>query len=497
MVKNQTDFMEETPMKRFPLILTAIMLFSIFASAQPPDTLWTQTFGGGDWDAGECVQQCDDGGYIIVGSTYSYGAGESDVFLLKTDNDGNEEWRRTFGGDDSDAGLNSQQTTDGGYIIAGSTESYGAGYYDVLLIKTDENGNRLWWQTFGGSGFDIAYSVQQTSDGGYIIVGWTSSFGAEMEVYIIKTDDSGNEEWSGTYIGIYSATMGKSVQQTFDGGYIILGSACDPCNFDTYLLKIDALGDEEWSRIFETGYNSSGTSVLQTSNGGYIFTGWEECFGFHDDDVFLIKTDSDGNLEWRHFFGWGEDDRGLCVKQTYDGGYIITGYIGSNWSYFYDVYLIKTDVDGYAEWTQTFGGDYPDRGEYVQQTDDGGYIIAGYTYSYGAGDYDVWLIKTEPDPFSYVKQISVSPPISFTLHPAYPNPFNSETTITFDLPFRATVKLAAFDITGRRVADIAAGEYEPGSYQLPFNGENLTSGLYIVRLEANGFTQARKLLLIK
>ncbi|NQS97598.1 MAG: right-handed parallel beta-helix repeat-containing protein, partial [candidate division Zixibacteria bacterium] len=203
---------------------------------------WWQTFGGSSGDVGKSVQQTSDGGYIIAGYTYSYGAGYADVYLIKTDANGNETWSQTFGGSESDRGNSVQQTADGGYVIAGYTSSYGAGGNDVYLIKTDENGNETWSQTIGGSDFEKAYSVQQTADGGYIIAGYTSSYGAGgYDAYLIKTDTSGNEQWSQTFGGSDN-DFGYSVQQTSDGGYIITGrtESYGAGSYDVYLIRVDS-----------------------------------------------------------------------------------------------------------------------------------------------------------------------------------------------------------------------------------------------------------------
>jgi len=190
--------------------------------------VWSKTFGGTDNDYGHSVQQTTDGGYIITGYTNSWADYYYDVYLIKTDSSGNEVWSKTFGGTDNDYGESVQQTSDGGYIIAGST--YSVEPYNIYLIKTDSSGNEVWSKTFGGTPDERGYSVQQTADGGYIIAGYTSSFGSGNGVNLVKTDSSGNEVWSKTFSG----AEGRSVQQTSDGGYIIAGLASD----DVCLIKV-------------------------------------------------------------------------------------------------------------------------------------------------------------------------------------------------------------------------------------------------------------------
>jgi hypothetical protein len=390
-------------MKGFMLAGLALLLVGLGVGksvAQAPNDWWewVKTFGGSGNDEGYSVQQTSDGGFILLGRKESFGAGGFDVWLIKTDANGNKQWDRTFGGSDWDEGWSVQQTSDGGFIIVGDTRSFGAGWSDVWLIKTDAKGNKQWDRTFGGRYPDGGRSVQQTSDGGFIIVGYTASFGAGgFDVWLIKTDADGNKLWDRTFGGS-DWDWGFSVQQTSDGGFILVGWTWSfgAGDYDVLLIKTDANGNKQWDRTFGGSDWDEGWSVQQTSDGGFIIVGYTASFGAGWSDVWLIKTDANGNKQWDRTFGGSDWDEGWSVQQTSDGGFIIVGdtrSFGAGWS---DVWLIKTDANGNKQWDRTFGGSSWDWGFSVQQTSDGGFIIVGDTRSFGAGDYDVLLIKSRP-----------------------------------------------------------------------------------------------------
>ena len=359
-------------MKKLLLILLLTIPFIGFGQG------WEKTFGGTSGDGGKSVQQTTDGGYIITGSTNSFGNGDLDRYLIKVDGNGIEQWNQTYGDTNNNFSNSVQQTSDGGYIITGTTFLVNGTI--GLLIKTDGNGIEQWSQTFGdtnvSSGFYMGNSVQQTTDGGYIMTGWEN--GNQGDVFLVKTDLNGIEQWNQTFGGIEN-DYGESVQQTSDGGYIITGSTFSFGNgdHDVYLIKTDSNGIELWNQTFGGIDDDYGKSVQQTSDGGYIITGYTFLNSPDVTDVYLIKTDGNGIEQWNQTFGGVDYDLGYSVQQTSDGGYIITGSTKSSGNGDEDVYIIKTDGNGIELWNQTFGGTNSDGGNSVQQTSDGGYIITG------------------------------------------------------------------------------------------------------------------------
>ena len=422
----------------FAVLLTTLAFVSVTAGcasgATAPEEAWNQTFGGTGYDGAHSVQQTSDGGYILAGWTRSYGAGYDDFWLVKTDANGNEHWNKTFGGSNYEDAGSVQQTADGGYILAGMTKSYGDGIGDFWLVKTDSDGNKQWDKTFGITGrYDRAYSAQQTADGGYIGGGYTSSYGAgDYDFWLVKTDANGNKQWNETFGGT-DGDWAYSVQQTSDGGYILAGCTCSygAGGEDVWLVKTDANGNKQWDKTFGgTGYERA-WSVQQTADDGYILAGWTRSYGAGGEDGWLVKTDSNGNKQWDKTFGGTGSDKAYSVQQTADGGYVLAGYTESYGAGGEDVWLVKTDSSGNKQWDKTFGGTGSERAGSVQQTADGGYILAGWTESYGAGDYDLWLIKvkgeepTEPSISIYTDKYEYSPGDTMTVTLGFKNPTTS------------------------------------------------------------------------
>jgi hypothetical protein len=376
----------------FSILLLVLLSHSGWVQPQPPDTLWTHTYGGPLADLGYCVDVTTGGGFIIAGWTLNFGAQDWDALLIKTDPAGEPQWIRTYGQAGWDWAMSVKQTNDGGFIFTGETIPYGGGNTaNLYLVKTDPNGNVIWSRDFGGPLDEEGRCVIQANDGGYLAVGWTGPGpeGTGDLVYLIKTDPNGNLIWSRTY-GEGIGQKGECVEQTSDGGFIITGwtDSFGAGYRDVYLIKTDANGNMIWSKTFGGTVGDYGNYVKQTSDGGYIITGWSDSWGICS--VYLIKTDANGDSLWTRLINdspGGAMGKGLDINNQ---GYIITGSCGFNGV---NVYIVQTDFSGNVLWTENYGGSQNDEGYSVKQINAQNSIICDWTYSYGAGNSDVYLIR--------------------------------------------------------------------------------------------------------
>ncbi|MFH1119248.1 MAG: T9SS type A sorting domain-containing protein [Bacteroidota bacterium] len=310
------------------------------------DTIWTRTYGGNEDESGYQILQLSNGEYILCGYTNSYGAGQTDAFFIKTDPYGNVVWAKTYGGTENDFGGKFIQTSDSGFFICGSTKSYGSGSSDIYLIRTDKNGDTLWTKTYGGVDWDYAGPVIQTFDGGFLIAGEiTYSATDNVRIELFHTDQGGNILWT-KYYQFCKWNHPSGLIQTNDGGYIISGSTYDE-EWNPFLLKVDINGDSTWTKTYQWINSGVATSVFQDINGDYLIAG-------HTEDVFLVKTNTGGDTLWTRTFGNQFDDYGFDLVGTKDGGFIITGFEevsdGGPW----DVLLIKTNASGIVGIDETY-----------------------------------------------------------------------------------------------------------------------------------------------
>ena len=402
------------------VILLVLVGFLMVSSVGASSLMWSQSYGGTEEDMASSLDQTSDGGYIITGYTESFGAGKEDVWLVKTDGEGNMMWNRTYGGPNSDYGESVQQTSDGCYIVAGYTGwseelPYDKNdpfyiipanrphelHFDAYVVKTDGNGNMMWNRTYSSEGDDYGRSVEQTSDSGYVITGYTRAYAIpgvdsdSCDVWLFKIDGDGDVEWSQTYGG----GVGKSVLQTADGGYVIGGYTNG-----FLLIKTDPDGYMTWKKTYDIGREDTAFSVIQTSDGGYLVAGITHSLIEGIYDGWVVKTDPDGNVEWNRTYGGSERDSFGSVQQTADGGYIMAGHTSSfDLGFLGGAWLVKTDEYGNMLWNRTYSEDGGSATSVVQ-TLDGGIVFAGSTASIGSGNSDFWLVKT--DEHGYIPEFS-------------------------------------------------------------------------------------------
>jgi hypothetical protein len=439
-------------------MISSVWITGIFAQA--PDTLWTKSFGGPSADMAYSVQLTADSGYIIAGYTRSYGAGESDVYLIKTDRRGNAQWEKTYGGPNDDVGWSVQQTADGGYIIAGYTDSYGHGSDDVYVIKTDSNGDTIWTRTFGGTASDRGYSLTLSSDGGVVVAGFTVSFGAGAgDVYVIKVDPSGNPVWEKFYGGP-EEDGAYSIAGMPDGGFITAG---DTKSFgmgaqNVYALRLDNNGDSLWSRTYGGIDHYTASDIAATSDSGAVMIGITDSYGAMYGDYFLVRINKDGDTLWTRHYGGESTEWGYSVCQKSDGSFIASGWSDSYWPGC-QMYIIKLDAFGDTIWTKLLSGDGYAAAFAVNFTLDGGYIIAGSTDSTDTGsNEDVYLVRMGPDVYGVSEQPTR----------CHSSGYISSTIIRGALQLPKEKNYRIFDLTGRIVAP---GTMRSGIYFLEVDGK--------------------------
>jgi PKD repeat protein len=431
----QTAFFESMGVKRFDLSVTEIP-----TQPKSPAVEWYKTYGGiGNEEVygSRSLIETSDGGYALVGWTYSYGSGGRDGWLIKTDAYGNIQWNKTYGKAADDDFSTVIQTDDGGYAFAGGSWNQDRGAFDLFVVKTDSNGNMQWNLTYipdssGGSlDWGAAWTMIKTSDGGYIISGsirhHPSHPTGDWDAWVVKVNATGQVQWDKPYFSGQD-DGGGGIIQTADGGYAFVGATQSWGGYGgrIWLVKIDGSGNQQWVKTYGGGGGPTDNaySIVQMSDGGYMIAGYTCASGAGSSDFCLIKTDSLGNQIWLKTYGGVNDDQAHSMVQTSDGGYVLAGYTKSFGVGGSDVWLVKTDPSGNQQWNEIFGGANDDRAASAIQPSDGGYAVAGCTNSFGAGSYDFLLIKlASPSP-------QASPPVAnFNWSP--PLPITGE-SITFD-----------------------------------------------------------------
>ena len=595
-----------------------------------------KTFGGYNSERGIVIDKTSDGGFIIGGSTASFSTSQ-DMYVIKLDSSASIQWSKVYNSPGTlDRVHGIRQTPDGGYYISGYIEG-GFGFLDHIMMKIDPGGNIIWAKNFGGIEADELRQLCITPDGGMVVAGYNASFGVgAKEVQAIKLSSDGTIEWAKTY-GTFYEDFNLSIIISSDGNYVLAGAVDITGGYGIRptLIKLDPLGNVIWAKYYSGFYEDWGRDLVETPDGGFLLVGITTSFGVgFSNDIYLIKTDSLGNVIWSKAYGGPAEDIVYGVVLTSDGKYVIVGYTNSSGFGSYDGLLMKVDSNGNLEWFHTYGGYSTDYLNDVLESQDNGLVAIGKRASNTFGSDDIYLIKTNENGYSYcafstyypvvnnissvqalnynlgvLSLISVSNyplvtinassgqntscaiipvelktfnykieknnvvinwstateinnmgfkvikdgaqigfvpgagtttelreysfkdenvktgnyiyeliqvdydgttkkiadlevnvknvPFNYYLEQNFPNPFNPITKIQYSIPQSGFVNLSVFNSLGERVALLVEGMIETGYYETEFNGTNLPSGIYFYTLSSNHFVSTKKMILLK
>ncbi|MFY9308298.1 MAG: T9SS type A sorting domain-containing protein [Bacteroidia bacterium] len=452
--------------------LQVFFIVSLLIQSVYGQTYFEKTYQSSPFDQeAQDVLPTSDGGYLLAGYTTNLTINDCDVYIIKTDAAGNIAWTQTYGGNKPDFPYHMLATNDGNYFLVGYSQSYGGGDYDILLLKIDPSGGLIWTKTYGANGNDIGMDVIPTSDGNYMIVGSSNSPAlADQNANLIKIDPSGTVIWSKLYGGS-SNDYGACVKQTNDGGFIMLGTtySYNAPGGDAYLVKLNSDGDTTWTKRFGGAYYDEGVYITTGNDGGLTFVVRDSSTAGKDVDIRVIKTDASGNVIWNKTYGGNQKDTPKMIQPTMDGGYII-GAISRSFGWIApDMWILKLDASGDTTWTRNYGGSQNEHCYVARELQDGSYIACGKTASAGP-DFDPIFVKLNQNGTLTVSAPQMAFRSSFKL---YPNP-SSDGSIRIESGNRELNDIEVTNYLGEKIAislkqessvtTVALKDQKPGIY---------------------------------
>ncbi len=518
-------------------MIIGILLFTVDGLGQ---NTWVKTYGGSESEGGCSITYTSDGGYIVTGYTYSNNGdfngmnkGSGDIFVMKLNSFGEVEWEITLGGELYEQGYSITTTNDGGYIISGFTYSNNGdfsgmnnGFHDIFVIKLNTTGKVQWKKTFGGNLPDGSKSLVTTKDNGYILTGFSYSNNNDFngmnkgssDVFVIKLNFDGDLIWKKTFGGSEDDS-GNSIITTNDGGFVITGNTySNNLNFnlkkndssDIFVMKIDSDGDILWNKILGGSGNELGNSITSTSDDGYVLTGTTSSndgdfngMNKGNQDIFVVKLDSIGNIEWKKTFGGSGNEQGNTITTTDDGKFLFTGVTTSIDGDFVslkpegnNIFVMLLEPTGDTVWNRTFGGSGFDYGWSITTTTDGGFVLTGRTFSndgdfsgMNKGSSDLLVMKLDSNGnlnnTSSINEFS-EPTTTLSVHP---NPFHNSTTVSYKVDTPSNVRIELLNTLGQTVEVLREDYTDIGTYQLPLNVSTLSSGMYSVRMKSGSMSE--------
>ncbi len=386
------------------LIFLYLLCIVVDLTAQ---SVFQKSFGHVSGSQANAVIQTQEGGYAIAGWYDVEGLFSAEFYLILTDATGDTLWTRTYGkrsdttsfalNGSGNEGYNLIQTHDGGFLFIGERHEIPGGTSDVFALRIDPNGALLWSRMYGGDDNEYGVAVAQSADGNFVIGGFTETFGAGIrDMLLMKVDETGDTLWTKTFGG-ESIDAALDMKQTLDGGYVLAGYTFSDGagSSDIYVVRTDSEGNVIWQRTYGGTLNDIGHAIIETSDGGFSICGETESFGVGNRDIYLIKVDVNGNVEWSKAFGGEDYEAANAIVQANDGGFVLAGYTRGYGAGGEDFIVLKTDAQGQYTWSGTYGGKQDDAAKSIINADDNGFVVTGYSRSFSNGGLDVYLVKTD------------------------------------------------------------------------------------------------------
>ena len=468
-----------------------VALIPCLVIAQLPDSLWTQTYGDAYQEM--CFQSVltSDEHILLAGYMMDNPNFGQDFWIVLTDTMGDSVWSRTYHSGGSNWLYDVIEMDDGGFMLFG--ESSSPWFENVWVVRINAVGDVVWDRMYGGSGTDRCIDVVQNEDETFTLCGITDSFGAgDYDIWLLKISDVGDSLWSRTY-GSAAAEFGNAIVTTPDG-YLVGGvRRTSPGNEEGVVFRISNVGDVIWERTYVQSTTCDFSTIVPLAGDRYVFGGTQSVVGLVG---WMAKIEGNGDPIWQETFLEGVDSRCWSITGTSAGQFLIGGFTTPSYAEYGNGWVAKVDSNGNLEWSIAINPSTSDDWFHsVIELSSGTILASGSTESLGSGNYDFWTVALHENSTG-AEEIEILPQ-AYSLLQNYPNPFNSSTTISFDLPRESQVLLNVFDVTGRVVATLADDVMSAGSQQIQFDASALPSGVYVYRLQAGRYSQSQKLVLLR
>jgi hypothetical protein len=492
-------------MKHLLLICLLFTSASSFAQPQGPDTLWTRTYGASGRDeAAGILQETSDGGILLVGTIADSIQAQLDILFMKIDGRGNLIWQHRFGGQEDDVASGITASPDGGYILVGYTDSWGEGSRNLMVMKLTGNGDSLWCRTFGGNQGSRGYAVVRHNNG-FVIVG-SSSAGTGQHFYALSIDANGDTLWTRTYAraGDLNRDEATSIISNPMGGFVVAGEISNrpvfpnSRNYDGYLLCVNDQGDTLWTRTFGDSDSDESITNLLWSNNDIFGCGAVQRHGM-DSDILLARFRGNGEGRWTHSYDFGgSSDFATNLFPTDSNRIVIAGGVNIIIGGIprERPALMDLNILGDTIWTATYPSPDPFATGSAMRTNTGQYIFVGTCLIQPSLTTEIYVFATVPENQTLTENNEQAIP-SLRLFPPYPSPANATVLIRFVIDNTANVVLEIFDVSGRSVTTLIDAPLITGEHFLAFNGSNIPSGIYFVRLRSGTISRTQKIVLLK